>query len=148
MCKMWRLPENGNLRNHWSSCTIWVFRWLHLIPHIVTFLYKRAAPSQTYTLCQGAVCFHHHQIQMGLRVLDSFFHSVFIIVPRKYKSHSHCTVFIPSHSHKALIVSDTVADWGCPSTKEQSVIVLMWFLWYCVFHQKLNHVSTVCCVQT
>lgn len=69
---MWGLPEHGNLRKHQSSSTIWVFRWLQLISHIVTFSVEENCSKLNRRLMSRGF-FHHHHIQLHLKIMDSLF---------------------------------------------------------------------------
>lgn len=93
VCHMWGLPEHGNLRKHQSSSTIWVFRWLQLISHIVTVLLQ---VKQTPCV-KRPFFFTNIKSSCISKLWTACSQRAFTIMSRNPKSHTHCTVFIAGH---------------------------------------------------
>lgn len=116
VCHMWGLPEHGNLRKHQSSSTIWVFRWLQLISHIVTVLLQ-----VKQTPCVKRPFFSPTSNPAASQSYGQLVHRGLLPscpeIPRVTLT-ARCLLQV---TDRAPAVSGTVADRGKPSTPKDSV---------------------------
>lgn len=138
------LPEHGNLRKHKSSSTTWVSPGLQLIFHTVTVF----VASQRHAICQETLLFNTINLAASYSYRQLYQWRLLPLCPQ--------IPGFPVIAECLLQVTDRAPgrQWPCGRQgkalypKGQCVIVLMWFLWYFVFQQKPNHISTDCHVQT
>lgn len=140
------LPEHGNLRKQQSSSTNLGFldgcNWSPLLWHFCTReqLQVKQAPYVKRFFIQP------HHTQLHLWVIDSLFTEHFYHhLLKSQKTHPLHGVYCRSLSGPW----PSVAPWQTGEAlypRGQSMIVLMWFLWYFVFQQKPRpHINRLPC---